>query len=375
MNWLTATRIGYVFGIILTGLGTSYAGPVGTDSADPLVAIDLNRHSIIADIVQGFQAELARTAPGREVEESAKLHAKLSKLRADQLLAVSLASKNGSIANILDDADLLATTATAPKAYGDTNRDLMYTPIAPCRLVDTRGFGAPIQGGAYSPNTRRSYAPNGLCSVPTSNVASLMISVTTQNLTPSSGGYLTILSPGSPVSVANDVFNLGAEWSSLATTTMTGPAGQFDVFVNQATAHVVVDIVGYFGTAPNLTLTSRVVASSDASGVGSASCGTNEALVGGGCRCDGNRASGTNYGVVFSCRPVGNSFSGGCFDYLYSSAYGASPITVSAICLNWTNKAGQSADVAKGRPSPDLDAVITELRQMRSEMTRIQQSH
>ena len=227
----------------------SAAAGGGADSTDPLAALDLNRTVIVADIVAGFRADIERANPGGSERVIADLTATLNGLRADRLLAASIASSYAGLQSILLEAQTAgnaARTRASQKAFGDLSRDLIYTPLTPCRLIDTRGFGAPIQGGAFAPNSRRSYVPNGLCGIPLSGVASMIISFTTENLTPNSGGYLAILAPGAPVTTTVDVFNLGAEWSASNTTIATGSAGQFDVFVSTANAQVVVDILGYF---------------------------------------------------------------------------------------------------------------------------------
>lgn len=140
-----------------------------------------------------------------------------------------------------------------PKAFGDATRDLVYVPLTPCRLIDTRGFGAPFQGGAFAPNERRQYAPAGNCAVPVAGVASLMLAFTTQNLTPNSGGYLAIVAPGAVVNATVDIFNIGSEWSASNTVVRTGLAGQFDIFVSTANPHVVIDVLGYFAAPPGVT--------------------------------------------------------------------------------------------------------------------------
>lgn len=150
-------------------------------------------------------------------------------------------------ATAVDSLRLAEVVGAHTKALGDTNRDLLFTPLTPCRLIDTRGFGAPIQGGYFSPNARRGYVPQGLCNIPAANVSSLVLSFTTQNLTPASGGYIAMLAPNAAVSTTSDIFNLNSEWSASITVVPTGPAGQFDVYVATATAHVVVDVLGYFG--------------------------------------------------------------------------------------------------------------------------------
>lgn len=235
-----AAALGISLGLIVSPVAVS-AGDRAYVAHDPLAAIDMNRTAIVGDIVKAFAAD-----------DADHLRTRLQKLRADRLLAASLASSRGSLMAILD-GDGAGTPAsegpspkfTPPPPPPPPSR-MMYTPLSPCRLVDTRGFAAPIQGGAFLPNTRRAYAPAGQCAVPTTDVYSLVISFTTENLTPVSGGYLAILSPGALVTTSVDVFNLGSEWSASNTVVATGTAGQFDVYVAAATAHVVIDILGYF---------------------------------------------------------------------------------------------------------------------------------
>jgi hypothetical protein len=218
-------------------------------NTDPLAAIDLNRNAIIADIVSGFGAQAGDDAAG-----SATLKARLEKLRADKLLAASLASSRESLDAIITEADAPRSAAFShvnAKALGDPARDLVYTPLTPCRLIDTRGNGAPFQGGAFAAGERRAYVPAGACAIPATGVATMLVSFTTQNLTPVSGGVLAILPPAAPFTATVDVFNLGSTWSASNTAVATGGAGQFDVFVLIANAHVIVDVLGYFAPPPN----------------------------------------------------------------------------------------------------------------------------
>ena len=123
--------------VLVCATGPSHAAPQET-STDPLLAIDLNRSAIIADIVQGFEPQAG--SPG-----AARLREKLDKLRADRLLAASLASSRVSLDAILVEAESPRSPAFASvreKALGDANRDLVYTPIVPCPIVNT--FSSPI---------------------------------------------------------------------------------------------------------------------------------------------------------------------------------------------------------------------------------------
>ena len=126
-----------VLWILLSAACLAHAVPPEAN-ADPLLAIDLNRSAIIADIVKGFEAQAG--SPG-----AAGLRERLDKLRADRLLAASLASSRASLDAILAEAESPRSSTYASvreKALGDANRDLVYVPIVPCPLVNT--FTSPI---------------------------------------------------------------------------------------------------------------------------------------------------------------------------------------------------------------------------------------
>ncbi|MBK8321780.1 MAG: hypothetical protein IPL06_03395 [Betaproteobacteria bacterium] len=123
--------------ILCAAAGSAWSAPPAA-SADPLLAIDLNRGAIIADIVRSFEGQ-----PGSE--GAARLGERLEKLRADRLLAASLASSRVSLDAILAESDSLRPATFVPtqeKALGEVIRDLVYTPIVPCPIVNT--FTSPI---------------------------------------------------------------------------------------------------------------------------------------------------------------------------------------------------------------------------------------
>src|SRR5262249_35564447 len=77
-------------------------------------------------------------------------------LRADQLLAASLAGTLDGLRNVL--AIAVATSSSpmrevATKALGDPIDDLVYTPVTPCRIVDTRSGG----GGVFVGGNQRDW--------------------------------------------------------------------------------------------------------------------------------------------------------------------------------------------------------------------------
>lgn len=139
-------------------------------------------------------------------------------------------------------------------------------------------------------------------------------------------------------------------------------------------------------TFVNTATTSRVVTATDPTGVGGASCATDEAVVGGGCWCTGTNTAGQNFGVTFACIPAGNGYLGGCFaDVTYNPALLSSPIQVTAICVKSqtaaATAAANAAALAKGivplnktqnapQSDPEFDAGLQRLRQIKASSGR-----
>jgi hypothetical protein len=149
-----------------------------------LLTIDQNRATVIERVVGEWGDRLASS---NAAIPSAQLRQILSGLRSDHLLAASLA---GSVEGLRDvvSAALVRTDAVVSrtlmhtKSLGDTTDDLVYTPVVPCRIVDTRS-GA---GGVFLPQTQRdwlTYSPGGFasqggsatsCGIPVRPVAVMM---------------------------------------------------------------------------------------------------------------------------------------------------------------------------------------------------------
>lgn len=238
---------------------------VARTQVSPLLAVDLNRQSIIDTLITSWQTQLPANESG--AANLAELRSALGKLRADQLLAASMSRTSEGLKRVLAEADATDAAQALPqalqqalqqaqkssvdrqKAVGDPNKDLVYTPLTPCRLFDTR-FGQPSAlgtvGGAFLPNARRTISPAATCAVPATGVKSLFVALTTFNNTVNSGGYVAMPLPAVPVTGIVDIFNLGTQWSASNTIVGTNNVAAFDVFVSQANAEVIVDVLGYF---------------------------------------------------------------------------------------------------------------------------------
>lgn len=129
-----------------------------------------------------------------------------------------------------------------------TDKATVYRPIPVCRLIDTRGFPAFITiAGPLLAGSNTNVNVNGACGIPTTGVAGLSVAVTVDNLTPSKGGFISLLQQGSPVNGVTAVFNTGAVWTA-GTSNISIPddTGNFYIHIDQSNVHVVIDVNGYY---------------------------------------------------------------------------------------------------------------------------------
>ena len=121
-------------GIVLALVG-SVSQVLGAElRPDPLLSIDQNRPVVIERIVEVFRPVFG---PGQE----ATVRQALGGMRADHLLAASLAPSLDGLLAVLKNAEMASSVVLAKpvgKALGDIGNDVVYTPVTPCRIVDTR---------------------------------------------------------------------------------------------------------------------------------------------------------------------------------------------------------------------------------------------
>ncbi|HEV8692758.1 MAG TPA: hypothetical protein VGQ93_01015 [Lysobacter sp.] len=188
-----------------------------------------------------------------------------------------------------------------PMSLGGAEADLVYTPIQPCRIVDTRSTVA----GAIAGNSTRSfivwgapnYTPQGGsatdCGLSAESPAAAVLNVTA--VLPTGGGYATVYPynttrPGtaSVNYAAGNIVN-----NSIISKLASGaPASDITIYTS-AKAHYVVDVVGYFD-APHATaldctdVTDTQDVAAGARVAGSPSCPAGYTLTGGGARTVSN---------------------------------------------------------------------------------------
>jgi len=177
----------------------------------------------------------------------------------------AMAALNGTGHRLSDDR-VIAALAALPagasaqqskivaRALGDTNQDLVYTPIQPCRIVDTRNTAA----GAIAGDATRSFSASGIasyagqggsagnCGMNTEAPSAVALNVTA--VTPAGAGYATVFPYATTrPETASVNYAAGDIVNSAIISRIPTPAGSLDFSIYSfAQSHYVVDIVGYF---------------------------------------------------------------------------------------------------------------------------------
>jgi YVTN family beta-propeller protein len=135
--------------------------------------------------------------------------------------------------------------ATVSVIAGDTA--LQFVSVTPCRLIDTRLTGGPIQGGTFQ---NFPIPQEGGCNIPDTAAAySLNVSVVPQGQL----GYLTIWPTGEYRPVVATLNSLDGRIKADAAIVSGGIGGAVSVFATNTT-DVILDINGYFALASGSTL-------------------------------------------------------------------------------------------------------------------------
>lgn len=209
--------------------------------------------------------EDAARASGRWDENyAADLYEALMQLQPESLLAAGEASSYDEMMSVL------ATGPSLPKALGDIVNDLVYTPVRPCRIVDTRRAG-----GAMSAGTTRSFDVdgstfsaqggfNGSCGIPFGVARAVAMTLTVAQ--PTAAGHFRawqLFNPR-PGTLALTFATGQTVSNTTIVSVVPGSGTDFNVFFGGpggATAHAVIDVVGYFA-APGATALDCITVSS-----------------------------------------------------------------------------------------------------------------
>jgi hypothetical protein len=243
---------------------------------------------------------------GNHVEEAYRIDPRrwvdsMSKVFAHAPLPALRQAANARSFSAMNDALLAApiaspasTTAIDAKALGDPDRDLVYVPVTPCRILDTRISGGPIAANSvrdFDMADVTSYAIQGgdtsNCNVgDQGSFAAAALNITV--VQPNAPGYITAyphLANRPTAATANYV--AGDIRNSLAILRLDQTTATYEFSVYSfAQTHLVADIVGYF-SRPSATAADCVELASAQSNVrtlvNSPACPSGYSIMSGNC--------------------------------------------------------------------------------------------
>jgi hypothetical protein len=257
---------GRLWSHVFLSVAASAVFPMGAFAAseldDGFLTVDLARSKVVSELISRWEGELAAS-------QRSSLQKKLTALSSPQLAAAARAVSFDDVLSVVVNSASTAipgaataerVSADRAKALGEADRDLLYTPVTPCRLVDTRLVSPPLTN-----NSRRAFiafsrgggfasqgGTSGSCNVPTTGeVRAIAANVTVVG--PSREGNITLQPTGA--AIASSMVNFTNADPLLATANAgivplaNGLTSDFDVYLDMGTGgtlHVVIDVTGYF---------------------------------------------------------------------------------------------------------------------------------
>jgi Chaperone of endosialidase len=237
-------------------VATSYNSLVDA-SPNVLLPIEKHRASVVDKIVTTWKNDLT-------ANQQSSLRARLMGLRSDELLAASALGTLDGVLELATNPESIASSTNASrvgdqsKAVGETARDLVYTPVIPCRFFDTRNA---VIGSKIAANTSRDFdvisssfqSQGGVASNCGIDPGASAIAINYAVVGQIGQGFAvfypagTSLPPASSVNFPSETVQYAeASFGIFPICTSNCPGGNEITVFSSETTHVLADVVGYF---------------------------------------------------------------------------------------------------------------------------------
>ncbi|HEX4853382.1 hypothetical protein [Arenimonas sp.] len=292
--------------VLFLALGVAFAGGVASvhassgaqpASAGPAAGAESAIRADLAAAIVGKWAGHVEAAYARPADAwTEEMMPLLASVPLDRLQSAATARSFEDMNDVL-----LGKAGDGTLALGDANADLVYVPVTPCRLLDTR-----VAGGVIAANTTRgfdvasvaNYSAQGgsasNCGV--GNVAGISAAVVNFTVvTPNAAGYVTAFPAGGSQPLAATVNYTAGDVRGNQTIVPldADPAGSDVSVYTFAQTHLVADVVGYFlppqatGLQCSETFAIQSVPANGSFDIQLPSCPTGYRVTGAGCRTPG----------------------------------------------------------------------------------------
>jgi hypothetical protein len=237
--------------------------PAASTDAGPAALATPDRQALVSEIL-GLWGSAPNPVNARNEALHPDLRAALKAATTEQLLDAQKARTLDELWGALPKS--ASSPAAVPLAAGripqvvlGLDTDLVYTPVTPCRIIDTRGGVAPYTG-VIGPNAGNSFYVTGTtyanqggfagsCGIPTlPKPAAVAINITSTGQS-GNGNLKAIQSGGGSPTVSLVNYVAGVNIANAAIVPSNQGAGE-EIYIYSAnsSSHAVVDILGYFST-------------------------------------------------------------------------------------------------------------------------------
>jgi hypothetical protein len=127
---------------------------------------------------------------------------------------------------------------------------LPFIALPPCRVIDTRGNGAPLTGGFLPAATVRSYTVTGVCGIP-ANAQALSLNATV--VLPTGPGFLVLYPQGGTFPPVSTLNFLGNDVIVNAAVVPISGAGGISMALGVSGGDVILDVNGYYAPVASVT--------------------------------------------------------------------------------------------------------------------------
>jgi hypothetical protein len=304
MNRITMSRsMAAATALLCVALGLSSPAARGAGFSAAQLAEVQQRWSLAQQIVARLEPEAKQLGLGAGWRQ-----ATLTLLLSNNSARLSDVAKAGGYQAVIAAATARGGQRAAQKALGDDSADLVFTPFAPCRYIDTRNVGGKISGirtydlanngGAYGGAV--SCDPKTLAGVASEDlIGAYALSVTiVDTSTAGAPGFATMRPAGSTQTSALvnwTVSSAGFQLGNAAVVASDQTSGVAEIEIQTSGAvHAIVDLSGAF-TPPQKTALDCVTVANPGGGtttgdvpagtsaIHSATCTTGYEITGGGC--------------------------------------------------------------------------------------------
>lgn len=275
----SALRICMVATLAFSAFSGSAAQPATTNTGPTLRAQAVDRNSVAREILDAWGDYLIpvdaennspygpfdlRRALRRATPEQL-LDARNAKTFDDVVAALPRTTGGGVVPRAL------AVGERIPLVLGDTTDDLVYTPVTPCRIIDTRVSSAPYTKPASNAGhsfyvtlaSHTDYIAEGgsptSCGIP-SNPKPSAVAVNLTSALSTTSGYLTINPSTFPptTSLLNYTATINIANAAIVNSN-TNAGDEIFIYNGSGSTDIVVDIMGYFTPPAATPLDSQVL--------------------------------------------------------------------------------------------------------------------